>query len=197
MVAMIKPALAGIGLILLAGCASERVVLLPSTEGRATAVVIRDHHGNEQVLEQPYAASARRLGIPRSYQTDGEAVQSRYAAALAAQPAVPVSFILYFESGSDQLTAESVAEFVRIKQEIAERAAAEIMVIGHTDTLGPAELNAELSMQRAQAVRDLLVAEGLAPEKLELAGRGERELLVPTADEVDEPRNRRVEINIR
>jgi len=37
----------------------------------------------------------------------------------------------------------------------------------------------------------------ISPERIQARGRGERELLVPTADEVREPRNRRVEINVR
>ncbi len=43
----------------------------------------------------------------------------------------------------------------------------------------------------------MLIEAGFPADKMEIAGRGERELLVPTANEVDEPRNRRVEINIR
>ena len=60
-----------------------------------------------------------------------------------------------------------------------------------------AAANDALSAKRAQAVREQLAGEGVPVEKMEVAGRGEREPLVPTADEVDEPRNRRVEISIR
>ena len=71
------------------------------------------------------------------------------------------------------------------------------VVIGHTDTVGSRESNDELSRQRAASVRAMLIEAGFPADKMEIAGRGERELLVPTANEVDEPRNRRVEINIR
>lgn len=192
---MNKP-LALLAVLLLAGCASERVVLLPSADGRPSGVVVRDA-GGEQVLDQPYAATVRRLGSHRGYQSDAAEVEARYGQTLRAMPQRPVSYTLYFELGGDKLTAASAAEFANIKRDIAARAAAEIMVIGHTDRVGAAAANDALSAKRAQAVREQLAGEGVPVEKMEVAGRGEREPLVPTADEVDEPRNRRVEISIR
>lgn len=194
---MNKLLLSSAALLLLAGCASERVVLLPSSDGKPSAVVVRDRSGGEQVLSQPYAATARRLGENRIYQADAQEIESRYAQTLQARPVRPVSFILYFEIGSDRLTPESEAEFARVKQEVASRSAPEVMVIGHTDRVGTLLGNDALSRQRAETMRDLLIADGLPAEKLEVAGRGEREPLVETADEVEEARNRRVEINIR
>lgn len=183
-------------LSLLAGCASERVVLLPSADGRPGAVAVRDAHG-EMLLDRPYAASEHRLGENRPYQSSPADVQARFGAALAAQPARPESYILYFLPGGENLTAESQAEFARVRAEISGRAAAEVMVIGHTDRVGSVEANDALSLTRAAAVRDLLVEAGVPAEKLEIVGRGERAPLVPTADEVAEERNRRVEINLR
>ncbi|MDD2884852.1 MAG: OmpA family protein [Dechloromonas sp.] len=183
-------------LALLAGCANERVILLPSADGRQSAVVVRTG-GDELLLDKPYAANERRIGLNIPYQSNAAEVQERYAATLAAQPMRPSSYTLYFMTGSNQLTPASEAEFARIKSEIAQRAASEARVIGHTDRVGSAEANDRLSKVRAERVRDLLVSEGVAADKLEAVGRGEREPLVPTADEVDEARNRRVEIAIR
>lgn len=185
-----------LAVLLVAGCASERIVLLPSADGRPGAVVVRDA-GGEIRLDRPYAATARRGGANETYQASTEHVQERFGAALAAQPLRPKSYVLYFEVGSNQLTAESQAEFAKLRAEVGERAAAEVMVIGHTDTVGNSQGNDALSLKRAESVRDLLAEAGVAGEKMEVVGRGERELLVPTADEVDEPANRRVEINLR
>lgn len=188
--------LALLSLVLLAGCASERIVLLPSADGRSSAVVVRDTQG-EHVLAQPYAATARRLGENRTYQSSPEEVQERFAAALAARPAPPRSYVLYFQEGGNELTPESQADFARVRVEIVERSAAEVMVIGHTDRVGSISANDALSLKRAEAVRSLLVEAGIPADQLEVAGRGEREPLVPTADEVAEAKNRRVEINVR
>lgn len=182
--------------LLLGACASERVVLLPSTDGSPGKVIVRDAAG-ERVLEQPYAATARRLGINRPTVTEAAQVEVRYGETLRALPPRPTSYTVYFETGTDTMTPASAQAFVGVKREIAERPAVEVMVIGHTDRVGSPAENDPLSRQRAELVRDQLVAEGVPAEKLEVAGRGEREPLVPTADDVDEPRNRRVEISIR
>jgi outer membrane protein OmpA-like peptidoglycan-associated protein len=184
------------GLLAAAACTTERVVLLPSADGARSAVVVRDKQG-EVLLDQPYAAIKRQSGANAGYQSSPEEVQARFAGALAAQPARPASYVLYFEAGGNVLTAESQAALATIRKEIAERAASEVMVIGHTDRVGSVEGNDKLSLKRAEGLRDLLIEAGVPADKLEAVGRGERDPLVPTADEVDEPKNRRVEINVR
>lgn len=184
------------GSLVLSACTTERVVLLPSADGGQSAVVVRDPAG-EVLLNQPYAAVKRRLDSNVGYQSSPEEVKERYANVLAAQPAHPRSYVLYFEAGGNILTQESKAALVNIRKEIAERAASEVMVIGHTDRVGSVEGNDKLSLQRAEGLRDLLIESGISAEKMEAVGRGERDPLVPTADEVDEPKNRRVEINVR
>lgn len=193
---MTKPLIGILATVLLGGCASERVVLLPSADGRPSALVVSEA-GKEVVLDQPYAATLRRQGGLTPYQSNAAEVEQRFAAALAARPPRPSQYTLYFQAGSNELTAESTAAFAKVKQEIAERPASEVMVIGHTDRVGSLAANDTLSRQRAEALRDLLVAAGVPTAKLEVAGRGEREPLVPTADEVAEAKNRRVEISVR
>jgi outer membrane protein OmpA-like peptidoglycan-associated protein len=63
--------------------------------------------------------------------------------------------------------------------------------------MGPLEYNDTLSLRRAERVRKDFVDRGVPDSAISVAGRGEREPIVATADEVTEPRNRRVEINIR
>ena len=70
-------------------------------------------------------------------------------------------------------------------------------MIGHTDSVGSMESNDVLSLQRAETVRKFILQAGIQATSMEVAGRGERELAVPTGDEVAEVRNRRVEINLR
>jgi outer membrane protein OmpA-like peptidoglycan-associated protein len=73
-----------------------------------------------------------------------------------------------------------------------------IDVYGFTDTTGSPATNQRLSEQRAQAVADFLTSRGVARSRVETRGFGEQReyLRVPTGDNVDEPRNRRVEIKI-
>jgi outer membrane protein OmpA-like peptidoglycan-associated protein len=182
--------------LLLTACVSERVVLLPSQNGRPSAVVVQGN-GDEQVLDHPYASVLSTGSSSERYQASRADISRRFGAALAAQPERPQSYLVYFEEGGDQLTRDSRAEFDRVKAELARRPAAEIIVIGHTDRVGSVADNDALSQRRAAAVREQLIAAGLPGERIEAFGRGEREPLVATDDEVDEPRNRRVEITVR
>ncbi|MGL6109470.1 MAG: OmpA family protein, partial [Rubrivivax sp.] len=87
--------------------------------------------------------------------------------------------------------------FDRVFAEIARRPVPDVLVIGHTDTVGTDAFNDVLSRQRAEVVRKALVARGIAAENIVVVGRGKREPIVPTADGVAEARNRRVEILVR
>jgi len=140
---------------------------------------------------------AARDGQQSALKASEPEVRSTFGAALSALPARPATFMLYFVTGKDELTAESKADVQKVLDELSRRPSPDVLAIGHTDSVGAQELNDRLSLQRAERVKALLVAIGIAAERIYVAGRGERELLVPTADNVDEPRNRRVEINVR
>jgi len=175
----------------------DRIVLLPGPDGTAGAVVVRSAAG-EKVLDRAYAGVESTAAGLVARQEEAAAVQRRYGATLTAQPPRPVSFTVHFVTGSStQLTPESRPVLEQMKATLAARPAPEILVTGHTDRVGKAEANDALSLQRAEAVRDILLAAGIRAATLEVAGRGEREPLVATADEVAEAANRRVEIGVR
>lgn len=183
----------------LAGCAtrSETYALLPGKDGKAEPLTVIPTEGRPLVLERPYSAAT---GDGREVVVAdlGEAaVRQQFAAALAATPLPPKSFVLYFLEGSDELTAESRAEVGKVFAEIAARPAPDIVVIGHTDRVGRVEDNDALSRKRADKLRTDLIRQGIAAASIQAAGRGEREPLVATADEVREAKNRRVEILVR
>ena len=81
--------------------------------------------------------------------------------------------------------------------EIKTRSQVQVEVIGHTDRRGAHEMNVELSKRRAEAVRQLLIRDGLPESAIFSIGRGEVDPLIPTEDDVPEPRNRRVEVTVR
>ncbi len=129
--------------------------------------------------------------------TTAENVQKRHGAMLAMQPPPEERFVLQFETGTSRLTSNSLAQLPNILAQARARAGGELVVIGHTDRVGLPANNDALSLQRARAVRDLLVSQGFNPDLIEAAGRGEREPVVPTEPNVNEPRNRRAEIIVR
>lgn len=181
---------------LLGACATGTVVLLPPPDGHKTAVTVRQGD-SEVVLDQPYAAATPSLAGPFAYKASPREVDERFGAAIAAQPRPPATFTLHFELGADALSDDAKRIVDGVFAEIAKRPVPDVLVIGHTDTTGSDTLNDALGQQRAEAVRDILVRLGVAPADIRAVSRGSRELAVPTGPGVDEPRNRRVVIEVR
>jgi OmpA-OmpF porin, OOP family len=189
------------GALLLAACSSRgtRVVLLPEEGGAPSAVVVRAK-GGEHTLDKPYqraTAIVGASGAPAVDQADPGKVRAENRALFELAPPKPQRFVVYFEVGGTVLTPASQQAMSEALVAAMARSGGELVVIGHTDTKGSLEQNDELSRRRAQQVRQMFVERQFPPERIEAVGRGERELAVPTADEVDEPRNRRVTIEVR
>jgi outer membrane protein OmpA-like peptidoglycan-associated protein len=188
----------GLAVAALGACAPvTRVTLLPDAQGRATSVSVQSKDGN-QVLAQPYhVAAVQHNGTVNVDITTAQEIQKRHGAMLALQPPPEQRYLLQFETGTSRLTTDSQAQLPGILAQAMARTGGEMVVVGHTDRVGAPKANDALSLQRAQVVRELLIAQGFKPELIEAVGRGEREPVVPTEPNVDEPRNRRAEIIVR
>lgn len=185
-----------LSLALLAGCASERVVLLPDRDGKVGRIDVRTKGGTTE-LSQAYTVAEVSSGGAQTRLSDEKTIQQRYGAVLDGLPARPKRIELNFEFGSDRLTAQSRALVPGILKQLKDFPAPEVVVIGHTDSAGDAAYNDKLSLERAQRIREILVGAGIPRDVIQVVGRGEREPLVPLRPGVPEPRNRRVEIKLR
>ena len=176
---------------------TDLYVLMPGADGSVGSLVVT-HGDQERILNRPHAAA--KIGRPGAVETttttEAEAREA-FAVALSAQPPRPASFLLYFLLDSDEFTPTSKVVVENILGDIARRPAPEVLVIGHADTVGSDDHNDRLSLQRAGRISRRLIELGIASERIQTSGRGKRELLVPTADQVADPRNRRVEIVVR
>ena len=172
----------------------ERIVLLPSRDGRASAVVVT-RGGVEQQLSAPFESVERVEGQDRRSVASAAEVQQRYGDTLAAQPPRPFSVTLFFNLGTTELTPQSRLHAQEVQSKIAGFPAPQVSVIGHADFTGPTELNDALSLKRALVVRDYLITLGIPAASIDVVGRGARDLLVPTKG--PEERNRRVEVRLR
>jgi outer membrane protein OmpA-like peptidoglycan-associated protein len=187
---------------LAAGCASvpstpALFAVVPGSDGHVGAIVVHADR-SEQVIDSAYGAQRlRKDGSLEASRLTAADVRRDFGPTLDALPGKPASFMLYFLEGRDELTAESKVEMEKVFGELKRRPLPDIMVIGHTDTVGALAFNDRLSLARAERLREMLVGLGLAADRVTAAGRGKRELLVPTDDNVPEARNRRVEINVR
>jgi outer membrane protein OmpA-like peptidoglycan-associated protein len=186
------------------GCATpQRAVapslfaVIPGNNGHVGSIAVQSN-GQTRVIDSAYGAQrVNEDGSLQATRLTAAQVREAFGPTLAALPGRPTSYTLYFLEGKDELTAESKAELDKVFGDLKRRPLPDIVVIGHTDTVGSLGFNDRLSLQRAERLRDMLVALGIPAERVHSAGRGKRELLVPTEDNVSEGRNRRVEINVR
>ena len=190
-----------ISLALLSACSTPgtRVVLLPQADGKPSAVIVSTEDGAE-TLSEPFeraTAAVGKRGAPIVDKADPERVRASNKELFDLMPPPAQRFTLYFEVGGTVLTPASLAVMSEALAAALARSGGEIVVTGHTDTVGAVNRNDELSRNRALLVRQLFVARGFPAARVEAVGRGERELAIPTADEVNEPRNRRVTIEVR
>jgi outer membrane protein OmpA-like peptidoglycan-associated protein len=185
--------------LLLASCASVRtfVVLLPEENSAPSAVTVGEGAA-QAILEVPLSAVAvdARGNVEKTNVTTEE-INRTFADALAAQPPKSMSFTLYFDTNSTEVSAAARPVLAELFAEVAKRAAVEVQVTGHTDRVGTDTDNDRLSLERAEAVRAMLIQRGIQATFIRAVGRGEREPLVPTPDEQSEPRYRRVEVIVR
>lgn len=173
-------------------------ILLPDDQGKTGAIAVSGA-GGERLLTKPREALGVEAGTPpgKTFIMTEKEVNARVGPVLNALPPPPLQFVLYFMHDTADLTVESRKRMREVVRTIRDRAPVDVSVVGHTDTVGDKEYNYRLSFKRAQAVASLLASEGVDPSILDIASHGKDNPLVPTGDQVPEPRNRRVEITVR
>jgi len=189
-------ALAG---LLLAGCATSSLVLLPDDEGHQGAVAVLEADGKPVDAVITDGNSRTKLGdaTPASKPLGANGLKKQEAALLTDLPPPAKSFLLYFELGTTTLTPASVSMLSALRAEIGARTGPEVEVTGHTDTVGAEDFNDTLSLRRAEEVMNWLAGQGFDRSLMSAVGRGERDLKERTADNVSNGANRRVEVIVR
>jgi outer membrane protein OmpA-like peptidoglycan-associated protein len=181
------------------GCASNSlVVLVPDPDGKTGRITVANQAGSVEIAAPNQATNisdVKTAPTPPA-ELDQAAINSLFAEALAIQPKRPVHFILYFEKDT-VLTADSARLLTDILAAVKERDSTDIMVVGHADTVGSRDFNMALSKNRAATVTNLLVSKGVGAESIRTTSHGKENPLIPTDDNINEPRNRRVEVVVR
>jgi outer membrane protein OmpA-like peptidoglycan-associated protein len=175
------------------------VVLLPDSDtGTTGRAYVSNTAGSTDLNAARDSVTASPGQPPPAVTTmSEEEVRRVFGDALSALPQPPVHFTLYFKFQSDELTDESRALLPEILATVKQHAIPEVLVVGHTDTMGAPRTNLDLAMNRATAVYRILIQVGFDPSTIEIRSHGESDPLVKTPDETPEPRNRRVEISVR
>lgn len=185
--------------VLLVGCSGTTVVLVPDAAGKVGKVTVKTNAG-EQTLSQ--SGESTFASAPDKAPTQGKILQENkirdmFAIALANEPAPPLHYTIQFHLGSAELLENSKQLLTTVYKAATERKSCDMSVIGHSDRTGDNQSNKTLSLKRAEAVAGMLKTIGFDTQCLDIRYYGENDPVVPTADNVAEPRNRRVEIEVR
>lgn len=104
---------------------------------------------------------------------------------------------LSFDFGSDVIKPDMRGVLDTFANSLRGDPNARLTIIGHTDSVGSPAVNDPLSLARARSVRDYLTERGVAPSRIAIEGRGEREPVADNSTERGRAQNRRVEIFLR
>lgn len=187
--------------VFLSGCltSGSMFVLMPDRDGKVGSITIENEAGSSTASS---AGEAIFVSAPDAAPTPPKAMDTAqikrvFDDALEAHPQAPEVYALYFESDSIALTRESFKLISGILSSIDQKKSLDISINGHSDRQGSDQYNMRLSMRRAKAVLRLLEDRGVDSSILHYDYHGEGDPLIPTADNVAEPRNRRAEVVIR
>ncbi len=181
------------------GCGPKNYVVLLDNPGGGSGKVIVSNEKGQQVLDKSGSATTinRRSAPSSPWELGVEKIKEVFGGAFGARPPRFVKYTVYFKPGSTQIEKGSIETYKKMMSEVGKRPGVDATVAGHADRTASAKRNQVLALKRAYKVRDDLVKAGIPIERLEIDSYGETRPAVPTADEVPERRNRRVEITVR
>lgn len=181
--------------LLLGGCATPSVLLLPDEHGGQGAVAVLEAGGRPQ--ETVIAEANRRARLGGRVSARSVVPSAAETRLLGELPPQPLTYILYYDEGTTRITPASRQQLDALVADAMSRPGVEVQISGHSDRKGRDEDNDALSEQRARSVLEQLAEVGIPRDRMIAVGRGERDPRVPTPDGVEEIANRRVEVVVR
>jgi OOP family OmpA-OmpF porin len=157
----------------------------------------RNDENNPRGITTDYGAHSALLGIKYSFGrtvSHEEVQQTPYVAPPVPRPAVPSRYLVFFDFNKSDLTSDARRIVDTAATNAKNTKVTRLEVTGYTDTVGSDAYNMRLSRRRAESVSAELQALGVPASDIAIFARGKHDLLVPTADGVKEPQNRRVQI---
>lgn len=103
---------------------------------------------------------------------------------------------VFFEFDEYSLKSESISSLKRLVKFLNDNPNVNILVTGHTDNVGSAAYNKNLSLQRAKSVQEYLIAHGLHQGRVLVEGKGDSEPMVPNNSSENQALNRRITIKL-
>ena len=147
-----------------------------------------------QVPLRPRVIGAK-IGVKFGGPSEPEAAPAAYVPPPVQAPMqAPKSYMVFFDFNKSDLTPQAAQIVDTVAKNAGPAKVTQLTVTGHTDTVGSDAYNMRLSKRRAESVAAELEKDGIPSSEIEIVAKGKRDLLVPTADGVKEPQNRRVQI---
>lgn len=150
--------------------------IIGATVGGAAGAVIGNH------MDKQAEKLRKDLGNTARVERVGEGVKLTFDSALL------------FDFGSSQLRSETQESLRNMAQTLKNDGQSNLLVEGHTDSVGSTEFNRALSEKRAQMVSDFLIGEGVPAVRFKIVGQGESNPIAANSTETGRQQNRRVEM---
>ncbi len=184
---------------LFVACSGTTVVLIPDAAGKVGQVTVTTEKGTTLLSKAYESSEASNLKNAPSNpdQLTKQNTYDMFSETLVNEPKPPKRYALYFETASAELNIDGRTIISIITKDIQHRKLCDLSVIGHTDRVWDNENNLGLSLQRAKNVADALTKNGIESKCMDIRYYGENDPAIPTEDDVAEPLNRRVEVEVR
>ncbi|MEO8621732.1 MAG: OmpA family protein [bacterium] len=193
-------------LVASSACASlskkESGAIIGATTGAAVGAAVGNANGSTAKGAIIGAAVGGAAGAIIGHQMDQQAKEIQQNIPGAIVERVGEGLQVTFESGllfdfdSDVLQAAAKNNLATFAKSLDKYPGTDILVVGHTDSVGTDAYNASLSTRRASAAQAYLASQGVATSRLQSTGRGESEPIVSNDSESGRQKNRRVEVAI-
>lgn len=146
------------------GCAQERYVVIPDESGQSGSLLVKPGERVSRTRSSLRLVNVRILGHREAFGR-GPGGQGNLARPAGCPSNRREKFTVYFLEGTNDLTPESTKTLEAVFEEIRKRTVADVVVIGHTDTVGAGELNDRLAETRAKPCRQNWCALALIPSR--------------------------------
>ena len=196
---------AALGLAL-SGCASlnkkQEGAIIGATAGGAVGAVIGNQTGSTARGAIIGAAVGGAAGAIIGHQMDQQAKELKQNIPGATIARVGEGIAVTFESGllydlnSDRIKEQAAQNLRTLVASLDKYPNTDLLIVGHTDSLGTNEYNQDLSQRRARAAAEFLVSQGVSRSRLNAVGRGETEPIAGNDNDMGRQLNRRVEVAI-
>jgi outer membrane protein OmpA-like peptidoglycan-associated protein len=198
--------IAALGLGVATGCASlnkkETGAIIGAGAGAAVGGVIGNNTGSTARGAIIGAAVGGTIGAVIGHQMDQQAKELKQNIPGAVVERVGEGIQVTFESGllfdfdSDVVRSAAAENLRNLAASLDKYPTSDLLIVGHTDSVGTDAYNLSLSERRSAATANYLAAQGVATSRLRTAGRGETEPVAPNSTDAGRGKNRRVEVAI-